>query len=288
MRLILNKVVSVALGIALVSTAHAFTQPAFSRRTFLARQHDISAPSSQTELAAKKKAGKALVSDMDFDAFDDDEPMSKKDQIKAQQAAEKAAKKQLAEEAEEAAAAAAPVKRDKNAKALKAIADMEREERREIDAQDENQDADEFGIPKAKMSKKEQKEAQKQADKLAKKQGSKEEKRAAKRAELEAAGEADADVEAVPDLVGANGDSVDAESDVSIYSLLLSRAFFQFLIPKHFKIPYRLLRRIGSHSRNAFVKSVHLHVCVLWNLHNRIFLLFDWNTLEFYLEIKKF
>lgn len=231
MRLILNKVVAVALGIALVSTSHAFTQPAFSRGTFLARQHDISAPSCLTELAAKKKAGKPLVSDIDFDAFDDDEPMSKKDLIKAQQAAEKAAKKLQAEAAEEAAAAAAPGKKDKNAKALKAIEEMEREERREIAAQDQNEDVDEFGIPKAKMSKKEQKEALKQAEKMAKKKGAKEEKRASKRAEVEA----EVEIEAVPDLVGANGDAADAESDVSINSLLSARAFFQFLISKHFK-----------------------------------------------------
>jgi len=226
MRLVLNKVVSVALGIVLTSTSHAFTQPAFSRGTFLARQHDLSAPSSLTELAAKKKAGKALVSDIDFDAFDDDEPMSKKDLIKAQQAAEKAAKKQQAEAAE----VAAPGKKDKNAKALKAIEEMERMERETAD-QDQNQDADEFGIPKAKMSKKEQKEALKKAEKMAKKQAAKDEKKAAKRAELEAEG----DVEDVPDLVGANGDAVDAESEVSINFLLLSRAFFQFLITKHFK-----------------------------------------------------
>jgi len=204
MRLVLNKVVSVALGIVLTSTSHAFTQPAFSRGTFLARQHDLSAPSSLTELAAKKKAGKALVSDIDFDAFDDDEPMSKKDLIKAQQAAEKAAKKQQAEAAE----VAAPGKKDKNAKALKAIEEMERMERETAD-QDQNQDADEFGIPKAKMSKKEQKEALKKAEKMAKKQAAKDEKKAAKRAELEAEG----DVEDVPDLVGANGDAVDAESE---------------------------------------------------------------------------
>jgi ATPase subunit of ABC transporter with duplicated ATPase domains len=78
----------------------------------------------------------------------------------------------------------------------------------EMAASAQNEDVDEFGIPKAKMSKKEMKEAKKKAEKEAKKKAAKEAKKAAKRA---AAAEEDGDVtpveEGAPDLVTANGDT---------------------------------------------------------------------------------
>lgn len=258
MRLILTTYVSAALGIAsLLATTSAFqlsTPSTFVRNiagdAFIPRNFALEAKKG------KKKAGKQLVSDIDFDAFDDDEPMSKKDQLKAQKKAAKEAKKaqkaqaaapakndpkaaalaaldaldfdddepmsakekaklekQKAKEAKKAAAAAqqddAPVpgKKDRKAAALKALEEMERMEA-EMAASAQNEDVDEFGIPKAKMSKKEMKEAKKKAEKEAKKKAAKEAKKAAKRAA--AAGE-DADVapveEGAPDLVTANGDT---------------------------------------------------------------------------------
>lgn len=275
MRLILTTYVSAALGIAsLLATTSAFqlsTPSTFVRNiageAFIPRNFALEAKKG-------KKAGKQLVSDIDFDAFDDDEPMSKKDQLKAQKKAAKEAKKaqkveaaapakndpkaaalaaldgldfdddepmsakekaklekQKAKEAKKAAAAAqqddAPVPgmKDRKAAALKALEEMERMEA-EMAASAQNEDVDEFGIPKAKMSKKEMKEAKKKAEKEAKKKAAKEAKKAAKRAA--AAGE-DADVapveEGAPDLVTANGDT---PVEVS-----LSYSFHLFYFHKH-------------------------------------------------------
>jgi FtsZ-interacting cell division protein ZipA len=210
MRLVLNSVASTALGIALVSiSTHAFTQSAFSRGTFLSsRHHDVSIPFSHTELHAKAKKKKApLVSNVDFDAFDDDEPMSKKDLIDAQKAEAKAAKKK---EAEAAAATdeEGPVagKKDRNAAAMKALKDMERAE-----ANKPKEDVDEFGMPKAKLSKKEMKEAKKKEEKDAKKKAAKEAKMAKRAAEGDDE-EAEAEVGGFSDSILANGD---AEENVS-------------------------------------------------------------------------
>ena len=269
MRLILTTYVSAALGIAsLLATTSAFqlsTPSTFVRNNvgdaFIPRNFALDAKKG------KKKAGKQLVSDIDFDAFDDDEPMSKKDQLKAQKKAAKEAKnaqaaapakndpkaaalaaldaldldepmsakeqakleKQRAKEAKKAAAAAeqddAPIpgKKDKKSAALKAIEEMERMEA-EMAASAQNEDVDEFGIPKAKMSKKEMKEAKKKAEKEAKKKAAKEAKKAAKR---DAADEEDGDVTPVevgaPDLVAANGDTpVEVSLSFSFHSFFFS------------------------------------------------------------------
>ena len=213
MRFVLNSVASTALGIALVSiSTHAFTQSAFSRGTFLSsRHHDVSIPFSHTELHAKAKKKKApLVSNVDFDAFDDDEPMSKKDLIDAQKAEAKAAKKK---EAEAAAATDEEVpvagKKDRNAAAMKALKDMERAEAQM--ANKPKEDVDEFGMPKAKLSKKEMKEAKKKEEKDAKKKAAKEAKMAKRAAEGDDE-EAEAEVGGFSDSILANGD---AEENVS-------------------------------------------------------------------------
>eukprot|EP00979_Chaetoceros_neogracilis_P003814 scaffold666_cov272-Chaetoceros_neogracile.AAC.6 len=208
MRLVLNSVASTALGIALVSiSTHAFTQSAFSRGTFLSsRHHDVSIPFSHTELHAKAKKKKApLVSNVDFDAFDDDEPMSKKDLIDAQKAEAKAAKKK---EAEAAAATdeEGPVagKKDRNAAAMKALKDMERAEAQM--ANKPKEDVDEFGMPKAKLSKKEMKEAKKKEEKDAKKKAAKDAKMAKRAADGDDE-EAEAEVGGFSDSILANGDA---------------------------------------------------------------------------------
>jgi len=240
MRLVLSNYVIAALGIALASkTTEAFTSNV-PRGAFLSRDA-IRTIQAATELdAKKKKKGKPPVASLDFDDFDDDEPMSKKDQIKAQKAAAKEAKKQAAapkvdpkaaamaaldaldfdddapmsakekkaleknqakeakKAAKDAAEAAAPAPGgvdSKKAKALKALAEMERMEA-QMSAEADSGGGDDFGAPQVKLSKKEQKKAAKKAEKEAAKKAAKEAKKAARRAEVEAAeGEAEPDLD---------------------------------------------------------------------------------------------
>jgi len=268
MRLVLSNSVYAALGIALAaSSTHAFSiSNQFSRRTFVS-SIPTSAFTTTTTLNAKPK-GKNKPN-VDFDAFDDDEPMSKKDQIKAAEATAKAAKKatdaakqsaaappkdakaaalaaldldmldldapmsakekaqmekKKAKEAKKAVAAGgdeAPAP-GMNKKALKALEEMERMEKQmEADAASGGADAnvDEFGMPKAKLSKKEQKDAAKKAEKDAAKQAAKDAKKAAKRGGAEEEGDADVIAESVPDLVGATAAVGAEEGDVSMYSI---------------------------------------------------------------------
>jgi hypothetical protein len=96
-----------SLGILLAFKANsetlAFTSTkVFRKQTFLSPNHGgryvTTDADAFPQLNAKKKGGKQIVSDVDFlDLLDDDEPLSKKDQIKAQKAAEKAAKKKSKE-----------------------------------------------------------------------------------------------------------------------------------------------------------------------------------------------
>jgi hypothetical protein len=238
MRLVLCNYVYTALGIALLaSSTEGFTSQ-FSRSTFLSRQ--VNAEDIFTELHAKKKQ-KATV---DFDAFDDDEPMSKKDQLKAEKAAKKASKKQAAAPKVDPKAAALEAlggldfddepmsakekakmekQKQKEAKkseqgppgnvdkkkaaALKALEQMERMEA-QMAAESNDDDADSFGIPKKKLSKKELKALKKKEDKDAAKKAAKEAKKAAR---------AESGEEVVPDMVGANGESgTESETPVSI------------------------------------------------------------------------
>ena len=248
MKVVLRNYVYTALGIAILASSstitEAFTTP-FSRRTFVSKQTNanVNVENSLTVLNAKKKK-KALVTNIDFDAFDDDEPMSKKDQLKAQKAAkkaEKAAKKEAAapkldakaaalaaldsldfddepmsakekaklekqkkkeaKKQQAAASAGAPPGKDKKkAAALKALEEMERLEA-QMAANGADDDVDEFGMPKKKLSKKEMKALKKKEEKEAAKRAAKEAKKAAKRA---AAGEAEEEVPAV----AANGEAV--------------------------------------------------------------------------------
>lgn len=246
MKVVLRNYVYTALGIAILASSstitQAFTTP-FSRRTFVSKQTNanVNVENSLTELNAKKKK-KALVTNIDFDAFDDDEPMSKKDQLKAQKAAKKAAKKEAAapkldakaaalaaldsldfdddepmsakekaklekqknkeaKKQQAAASAGAPPGKDKKkAAALKALEEMERMEA-QMAANGADDNVDEFGMPKKKLSKKEMKALKKKEEKEAAKRAAKEAKKAAKRA---AASEAE---EGVP-AVAANGEAV--------------------------------------------------------------------------------
>lgn len=150
MRLVLSNFVCAALGLTLLAASTEGFTSQFSGRTFLSTQqtrtqiqfndgtNTITIANKNTELGAKKKK-KALVSNVDFDAFDDEEPMSKKDQLKAQKAAAKAAKK----------AEAAP-KVDAKAAALAAL-----------DALDFNDDEPMNAKEKAKLEKQMKKEAKK-------------------------------------------------------------------------------------------------------------------------------
>jgi hypothetical protein len=242
MKVVLRNYVYTALGIAILASSSTITQAfttTFSRRTFVSKQTNanVNIENSLTELNAKKKK-KALVTNIDFDAFDDDEPMSKKDQLKAQKAAKKEAaapkldakaaalaaldsldfdddepmsakekaklekqKKKEAKKQQAAANSGAPPGKDKKkAAALKALEEMERLEA-QMAANGADDNVDEFGMPKKKLSKKEMKALKKKEEKEAAKRAAKEAKEAAKRA---AASEAE---EGVP-AVAANGEAV--------------------------------------------------------------------------------
>ncbi len=151
MKLVLCNYMHTALGIALlVSSTEGFTSP-FSRRTFLSRQqvngdttntntNTVNSIIQSTTLNAKKKK-KAPISTIDFDAFDDDEPLSKKEQMEAKKAAKRAAKKE----------AAAP-KVDPKAAALAALDNL--------DFDDEPLSAKELAQQKKKAAKEEKKAEQ--------------------------------------------------------------------------------------------------------------------------------
>ena len=275
MRLVLSNCAYTALGIALfISSTQGFTSH-FSRGTFPTQNTNIKGSLTQLD-AKKKKGGKQLVADFDFDALDDDEPMSKKDQLKAQKAAAKAAKKKAkeaaaapkvdpkaaalaaldnldfddepmsakekakmekkkskeakkaakqAQEATATATATPPGKKDRKAAALKALEEMERIEAQMASdaagagAADDN--VDEFGMPKKKLSKKELKALKKKEEKMAAKKAAKEAKKAAKRA---ADGDVDA-ADAVPDLVEANGEAVTPVSVIHLFLIFQASQF---------------------------------------------------------------
>jgi len=165
------------------------------------------AKSAQKAAADEGQTGGKKVPSLDLDLFaEEDESMSKKDRVKAEKAAAKAAKAAEKAMKEEAKAADAPKKKDPNAAALKALAEMEREEARMAAKVDSDDGADDFGIPKKKLSKKEEKMAKKKAEKEAAKKAAKAEKMKARRETAE--DDADAGDNAVPDL---NGDGDAAE-----------------------------------------------------------------------------
>eukprot|EP00566_Odontella_aurita_P003157 CAMPEP_0113569900 /NCGR_PEP_ID=MMETSP0015_2-20120614/24668_1 /TAXON_ID=2838 /ORGANISM="Odontella" /LENGTH=972 /DNA_ID=CAMNT_0000472617 /DNA_START=149 /DNA_END=3067 /DNA_ORIENTATION=- /assembly_acc=CAM_ASM_000160 len=143
-----------------------------------------------------------------------DEPLSKKEQMALEKKAKKEAKK--AQKAEAAAPAAAhPGKKDPQAAALKALAEMERMEAAEAAAAEAGTEdnADEFGMPKKKLSKKEAKKAAKEAEKKAAKMAAKAAKKAARKAELEGGGEGEAAVNgdaAVPGEINGEADAAAA------------------------------------------------------------------------------
>ena len=135
--------------------------------------------SKKDALKAKKKAAKQAKKNnkaaaaQDFD-FDMDEPMSAKEKAEMEKKAKKMAKK-------EAVAEAPPTgKKDPKAAALKALEEMERMEAEAAAAAAIGGDA-----AQPKLSKKEMKQAAKKAEKEAAKKAAKEAKKAAKRAELE-------------------------------------------------------------------------------------------------------
>lgn len=241
MRLILSNLIQSPVGIALLSQllcAEAFTGLTQSSFGFLNKVQDVAnndrhyyrAPESTAIFAKKKKKGKAPpVANLDFDMFEEDEPMSKKDQMKAQKQAEKDAKKKAAAEQQSSASPAnakaaalaaldelgmddAPMSakerkqleknQAKEAKALKALAEMEKMEAK-MAAAAPAEDAP------PKLSKKEAKAAAKKAEKEEAKRAAKEAKKAARRAAADGDAE-DAvvgDATGAPDLVTANGEA---------------------------------------------------------------------------------
>jgi len=171
------------------------------------------AKSAQKAAADEGQTGGKKVPSLDLDLFaEEDESMSKKDRVKAEKAAAKTAKAAEKAMKEEAKAADAPKKKDPNAAALKALAEMEREEARMAAKVDSDDGADDFGIPKKKLSKKEEKMAKKKAEKEAAKKAAKAEKMKARRETAEDGADADVGAvngdNAVPDL---NGDGDAAE-----------------------------------------------------------------------------
>jgi len=151
--------------------------------------------------------------------------MSQKDRIKAEKAAAKAAKAAQKQELADSAAQAEALKpKKKDLKALKALEEMERVEAKMAAKKEEDGGdgdgagaggGDEFGIPKKKLSKKEEKAAKKKAEKEAGKKAAKEAKKAAKRAAAAAEGGEDGDGEegegdvGIPDIIG-EGESLEA------------------------------------------------------------------------------
>ena len=203
MRLLLTNLMYSPLGIALLAQlwdVEAFTGLTRTSFGLQNKPHDFhidnTAATATVEtalFAKKKKKGKVPVAaNLDFDLFEDDEPMSKKDQMKAAKAAAKEAKKQEKETQE--VANVPPGKKDRNAAALKALEEMER---MEADMAS-NAAASESQDDQPKLSKKEAKAAAKKAAKDAAKKAAKEAKKAARRAEM---GEEEAD--AIPDPTAA-------------------------------------------------------------------------------------
>ena len=168
MRLILSNSIRVALGIVVFSPSKysgieaafagshgivsntAFVPPSTGHYASVTKTSTLNhGMPSGTALNAKKKK-KALVTNFDFDDFEEEEPLSKKDQIKAQQAAAKAQKKMQQDLKREEASQDKESKKDARAAALAALENM-------------NFDADEA------LSAKEKKAMEKRAAKEAKK-----------------------------------------------------------------------------------------------------------------------
>ncbi len=214
------------------------TRPSFAVNSFSGNRFREAYDVADIALFAKKKKGKVPVAaDLDFDAFDDDEPMSKKDQMKAQKQAAKAAKKASAAKEEPVAAfdldsiddepmskkdqmkaqKKAEKEAKKNAKALEqnqpdeivpagkkdrkaaALKALEEMERMEAEMATESNNVED---DQPKLSKKELKALKKKQEKVAAKQAAKEAKKAAKQASNE-----DASDEMAPngEVLGENG-----------------------------------------------------------------------------------
>ena len=246
MRLILSKHICSVLSIVTISSLSHLLFPGHDSVQGFIIQNNLQRHSNSlmttfihtnainnSALYAKPKA-KKLVSDLDFDQFDDDEPVSKKDLLKKEKEAQKAAKKETqikaqaqslsfdddepmstkekmemekkaAKEAKKAAkqqteevkgaAAVNPGKKDPKLAALKALEEMERMEA-EMAAKASSESAE----PEIKLSKKELKEQAKKAEKEAAKKAAKEAKKAAKnKASVEEDEDSD-EVNGVPDL----------------------------------------------------------------------------------------
>lgn len=153
MRLVLSlKLCAVFLGIPLYEI-EAFT---FSKNAFIPKNAPTTDKSSLlSKLYAKPKKGKPLVSNIDLDAFDEDEPLSKKDQLLAQKAAEKAAKDAAKKKADEANEAAAKKKNDARAAALAALSAFDLNDDEPLSAKDKK----EMEKKKAKEAKKNEEES---------------------------------------------------------------------------------------------------------------------------------
>ena len=219
MRLTFSNIIQSPVGLALLTNllcSEAFTistKSSFGLPNKVAQLQDAQSQleynvyatgSADTALFAKKKKGKVPVAaTMDFDLFDEDEPMSKKDQMKEQKRAAKEAKKEAAAKQEEEAAPAG--KKDRKAAALKALEEMERMDAQMAGASNGAEEK------QPQMSKKEAKMAAKKAAKMEAKKEAKEAKRAAKRAA--AGGDAEGEVE--PDLAAINGEAGGEDAVVS-------------------------------------------------------------------------
>jgi hypothetical protein len=151
-----NLCTAAALGIALYQS-DAFT---FSKNTFIHRRATSVGETSSlnkkslTQLLAKPKQGKQLVSNFDLDAFDDDEPLSKKDQLLAEKAAKKAAKDASKKKADDEKELAAKKNSDARAAALAALNNIDLDDNAPMSAKDKK----EMEKKMAKEAKKKEKE----------------------------------------------------------------------------------------------------------------------------------
>lgn len=147
-----------ALGVALYES-EAFT---FSKNSFIHKRLSTTVNNKSSSLQvdslvtlfAKPKKGKQLVSNYDFDAFDDDEPLSKKDQLLAEKAAKKAAKDAAKKKADEEKESAAKNKSDARAAALAALNNLDLADDAPMSAKDKK----EMEKKMAKEAKKKEKE----------------------------------------------------------------------------------------------------------------------------------
>jgi hypothetical protein len=143
MRLILSNSIRVALGIVVFIPSNSGIEAAFAGThgivknvafappstghgvPFVAKTPSLNVPGlSLTALSAKPKKKKVLVTNFELDDFEEEEPLSKKDQIKAQKAAAKAAKKEQQNQQRQEAELDKESKKDARAAALAALENM--------------------------------------------------------------------------------------------------------------------------------------------------------------------